>query len=316
MEEIMKLKMSRKARENMLGYAFVSIWIIGFLIFTLIPIVRTFLFSFHKITITADGIRQNFIGMSNYGTDEMVSRVCEMNNLEDGDKIYVGEIILYVPIVIVFALAISLILNMKLKGKGFFRTLFFLPVIIISGPVMEEFIDQGVTSIQGVDQMSFYKDLIFALPEFLGTLLNTLVNSFVMILWFSGVQILIFLSALQKIDRPIYEAAQIDGASRWEAFWKITLPTMRPMIILNIVYTIISISTFTLNEVIIVIQENSFSSTTGLGYAAALAWIYFIILLLIIGIFMLLYGPKKENPYGEKIKKQKRKGGRHAKVSQ
>ncbi len=307
----MKLKMSRKARENMLGYAFVSIWIIGFLIFTLIPIVRTFLFSFHKITITADGIRQNFIGMSNY-KDAFLSDVKFVDVLIE----YVGEIILYVPIVIVFALAISLILNMKLKGKGFFRTLFFLPVIIISGPVMEEFIDQGVTSIQGVDQMSFYKDLIFALPEFLGTLLNTLVNSFVMILWFSGVQILIFLSALQKIDRPIYEAAQIDGASRWEAFWKITLPTMRPMIILNIVYTIISISTFTLNEVIIVIQENSFSSTTGLGYAAALAWIYFIILLLIIGIFMLLYGPKKENPYGEKIKKQKRKGGRHAKVSQ
>ena len=249
--------------------------------------------------------------MSNY-KDAFLSDVKFVDVLIE----YVGEIILYVPIVIVFALAISLILNMKLKGKGFFRTLFFLPVIIISGPVMEEFIDQGVTSIQGVDQMSFYKDLIFALPEFLGTLLNTLVNSFVMILWFSGVQILIFLSALQKIDRPIYEAAQIDGASRWEAFWKITLPTMRPMIILNIVYTIISISTFTLNEVIIVIQENSFSSTTGLGYAAALAWIYFIILLLIIGIFMLLYGPKKENPYGEKIKKQKRKGGRHAKVSQ
>ena len=209
--------------------------------------------------------------MSNY-KDAFLSDVKFVDVLIE----YVGEIILYVPIVIVFALAISLILNMKLKGKGFFRTLFFLPVIIISGPVMEEFIDQGVTSIQGVDQMSFYKDLI------LGTLLNTLVNSFVMILWFSGVQILIFLSALQKIDRPIYEAAQIDGASRWEAFWKITLPTMRPMIILNIVYTIISISTFTLNEVIIVIQENSFSSTTGLGYAAALAWIYFIILLLII----------------------------------
>ena len=164
----MKLKMSRKARENMLGYAFVSIWIIGFLIFTLIPIVRTFLFSFHKITITADGIRQNFIGMSNY-KDAFLSDVKFVDVLIE----YVGEIILYVPIVIVFALAISLILNMKLKGKGFFRTLFFLPVIIISGPVMEEFIDQGVTSIQGVDQMSFYKDLIFALPEFLGTLLNT-----------------------------------------------------------------------------------------------------------------------------------------------
>lgn len=307
----MKLKMSRKARENVLGYAFVSIWIIGFLIFTLIPIVRTFLFSFHKITITADGIRQSFIGLSNY-KDAFLSDVKFVDVLIE----YVGEIILYVPIVIVFALAIALILNMKLAGKGFFRTLFFLPVIIISGPVMEEFIDQGVTSIQGVDQMQFYQDLILALPEFLGTLLSTLVNSFVMILWFSGVQILIFLSALQKIDRPIYEAAQIDGASRWESFWKITLPTMRPMVVLNIIYTIISISTFTLNEVIVVIQENSFSSTTGLGYAAALAWIYFIVLLLVIGVFILVYGLKKENPYGSKVKmkKQKRKGGRHAKV--
>lgn len=305
----MKLKMSRKARENVLGYSFVSIWIVGFLIFTLIPIVRTFLFSFHKITITAEGIRQTFVGINNY-KDAFLSDIQFVDVLIQ----YAGEIILYVPIVIVFALGISLILNMKLKGKGFFRTLFFLPVIIISGPVMKEFIDQGVTSIQGVENIQLYKELIQTLPEFLGTLLSTLVNSFVMILWFSGVQILIFLSALQKIDRPIYEAAQIDGASRWESFWKITLPTLRPMIILNIVYTIISISTFTLNGVIVLIQENSNKSTTGLGYASALAWIYFVVLLLVIGIFMLIYGPKTDHPYGKKLAKQKRKGGRHAKA--
>jgi len=192
---------------------------------------------------------------------------------------------------------------MKIFGKGFLRTIFFLPVIIISGPVMKEFIEQGVTSIQGVDNIWFVQRLLATMPTFLSTLLSTLIQSFIMILWFSGVQILIFLSALQKIDRPVYEAAQIDGASKWESFWKITLPNLRSIIVINIIYTIIAFSTFTLNDVIVMIQDSIFSATAGLGYASALAWIYFVVLVLVIGLFMILYGPKADNIYGKSIRK-------------
>jgi len=294
----MKLKMNRRARENVLGYLFVSIWIIGFLVFTLIPIVKTMIFSFKNVTITAEGIKTSYVGLKNY-------KGAFLSDVKFVEVIiqYIGEIILYVPIVIVFALIISLILNMKIFGKGFLRTIFFLPVIIISGPVMKEFIEQGVTSIQGVDNIWFVQRLLATMPTFLSTLLSTLIQSFIMILWFSGVQILIFLSALQKIDRPVYEAAQIDGASKWESFWKITLPNLRSIIVINIIYTIIAFSTFTLNDVIVMIQDSIFSATAGLGYASALAWIYFVVLVLVIGLFMILYGPKADNIYGKSIRK-------------
>ncbi len=286
--------MSRKARENLLGYMFISIWIIGFLIFTLIPLIRTFILSFNDVTVTATGIKTTSIGFNNY-KNAFLADVRFVDVLVQ----YIGEIILYVPIVIVFSLVISLTLNMDIKFKGLFRTLFFLPVIIVSGPVMQRFIEQGVTSIQGVENMALVQNALEMLPNTLSKLLDTLISSFVLILWFSGVQILIFLASLQKIDRQVYEAAFIDGASKWEAFWKITLPTVKPIIVVNIIYTIITISTFSLNDVIVVIQENSFSDRTGLGYASALSWIYFVVLVLIILLFVLIFNSS------EKVKRVK-----------
>ena len=123
-----------------------------------------------------------------------------------------------------------------------------------------------------------------------------------MILWFCGVQILIFLSALQKVDKPVYEAAKIDGASKWAQFWKITLPTLRPMIIVNMLYTIVSISSFELNEVIVLIQKNSFVANYGLGYASAMAFIYFAVLIVIIAMFVGLYGLR--SPTDRKIARE------------
>ena len=287
-----------KKRENLKGWLFLSVWVIGFVVFTLIPIVRTLWMSFERVTITGRGMRTRFVGLENY-------KNAFFSDVEFVDVLiqYVGEILLYVPIVIVFSLVIAMILNRKIRGKGIWRTLFFLPVIIISGPVMKELMDQGVMAIQGLDGIAAVAVVLKALPGPLSRLFDTLIHSFVMVLWFSGVQILMFLSALQKMDRPMYEAANIDGASGWEMFWKITLPNLRTMIIINIVYTIVSISTFTLNGVIGLIQKHSFSAQTGLGYAASLTWIYFIVLLLVMGFFMVIYGPKKEQLYGRQRKK-------------
>ena len=143
------------------------------------------------------------------------------------------------------------------------------------------------------------ENIVMSLPDTLSTLLSTLIKSFVMILWFCGVQILLFLSAIQKMDKAMYEAAHIDGASSWESFWLVTLPNLRNMIVINIIYTIVTISTFDTNELITMIQGNMFKTSLGLGYAAAQAWVYFFTLLLIIGVFMLIYGPQKNNVYGD-----------------
>ena len=280
-----KSLMTNSRRETLWGWPFVSVWVVGFLVFTCYPLIRTFALSFNQVTITAEGIVAEPVGSANYKNAILTDVV-----FTDALINFVGELILDVPIVIVFSLVMAMILNMGLKGTGILRTIFFLPVIIMSGPVMKKLIENGSTTIQGAADNFLVQNVLEMLPDQLASILSNLLSSFIMILWFCGVQILIFLSALQKVDKPVYEAAKIDGASKWAQFWKITLPTLRPMVIVNILYTIVSISSFELNEVIVLIQKDSFAANYGLGYASALSFIYFVVLMLIMVLFVSIYG--------------------------
>ncbi|MFN3691652.1 MAG: carbohydrate ABC transporter permease, partial [Fervidobacterium sp.] len=106
--------------------------------------------------------------------------------------------------------------------------------------------------------------------------------------WFSGVQILIYLAGLQKIDKSMYEAAKIDGASKWQILWKITMPVLAPLTFVNIIYTIVTVSTFATSPVIQKILVDMYRPERGLGYASALSWIYFVAMLIVIGVFALI----------------------------
>lgn len=121
-------------------------------------------------------------------------------------------------------------LNQPIKGKGFFRLIFFLPVIIVSGPILGMLNAEGAGSITALDTQAITDAISGFLPAALAKPISSIFENMITILWYSGVQILIFLSALQKIDPSQYEAAKIDGGSGWECFWKITLPTIKPMI--------------------------------------------------------------------------------------
>lgn len=283
------MKLKNKTKESLVGYSFISLWIIGFLVFTLIPIGRTAYLSFNKVKVTTEGIKTTFLGIQNY-KDAILMDIKFVDTLIS----YLGEIVIYVPIILVFSLAMAMMLNMDVKFKGLFRTIFFLPVIIISGPVVEKLIDKGAMSIPSITNIVESGVITSTVPGALGNIITTVLSSFITILWFSGVPILIFIAGLQKIDRAVYEAASIDGASKWEGFWKITLPAINPMIMLNVVYTIVTISMFSLNEVIMYIQTKSFDDKWGLGYASAMSWIYFVVLLVILGIFILIVKPKSD----------------------
>ncbi|MEW6650934.1 MAG: ABC transporter permease subunit, partial [Chloroflexota bacterium] len=111
--------------------------------------------------------------------------------------------------------------------------------------------------------------------------------SFILILWFSGVQILIYLASLQKVDKSIYEAAAIDGASGWEMYWKITLPSLSTATMVNAIYTIITLSHFSENKVIQYIYNQTYNVHGGIGYASAMAFIYFVVMLFLLGIVYL-----------------------------
>jgi ABC-type sugar transport system permease subunit len=277
-------ELTHSTREALYGYSFVLIWIIGFLLFTLIPLAQTFFYSMNRVTVSATGINLVFVSWENYTralfTDpNFMSLVIE----------YVIETLVSVPIVVIFSLIVAMFLNLKFKFKGIFRTIFFLPVVITSGPVIAELTAQGATSVPGIAESAVLADFLATLPNTVRNPLEYLLSSFILILWFSGVQILIYLSSLQKIDKSVYEAAAIDGASAWESFWKITLPSLSTTTMIIAVYTVITLSHFSENKVVKYIYSQTYAVEGGIGYSSAISFVYFAaLLLLLIVVFLLL----------------------------
>jgi oligogalacturonide transport system permease protein len=286
------IEMKHSTREALYGYGFVFLWILGFGLFTAIPLVQTFLYSLNKVTVKATGIEQAFILWDNYKRALFADTIFVELLVE-----YVIETLVSVPIIIIFSLIIALFLNLKFKFKGVFRTIFFLPVVITSGPVIQELTAQGATSVPGLQNLAGVANFVAELPRYLRGPVEYLLSSFILILWFSGVQILIYLSSLQKIDGSIYEAAAIDGASAWEAFWKITLPSLSTTTVIIAIYSIITLSHFSENKVIRYIYGQTYTVDGGFGYASAMSFLYFsILVLLLLVIFLALnFQSKKTN---------------------
>lgn len=287
-------------REALAGIMFISPWILGTALFLLYPLVTSFWYSLHKINFFKKTFI--FLGYENY-TQVLFSDVEFLPQLIG----YITSTIISVPIIVVFALIIAMMLNQNIKGKGFFRLIFFLPVIIVSGPILGMLSEQGAGSITAIDMQAITNAIDAFLPSQLAEPISEIFSNMITILWYSGVQILIFLSSLQKIDRSVYEAAKIDGGSGWECFWKITLPTIKPMIMLNCVYTVVFISNNDQNVIIEMIKNAMVSGTKekGYGYAAAMAWMYSIVVLLIVGLFAVLFMAKKD-VYAKQVAKVKR----------
>jgi ABC-type sugar transport system permease subunit len=182
---------------------------------------------------------------------------------------------------------IALLLNLDFRLKGLFRVIFFLPIVITSGPVIKELTAQGAASAPAIANTPAVTQFLAELPRALRSPVEYLLTSFILILWFSGVQILIYLSSLQKVDRSLYEAAAIDGASSWEMFWKIILPSLSTATVVNAVYTIVTLSHFSENRVIQYISAQTYGVQAGIGYASALAFIYFGVMLILLAIIYL-----------------------------
>lgn len=298
-----KIKLGRlEKREARMGYLFVAPWIIGVLLFLLIPLGQSFYYMWFNIRITPLGTVYNYVKTQNFTQ-------IWLENPEFPQQLvtYIWQTIVQVPVIVVFALLIAMMLNGKIRCRGLFRLIFFLPVIIVSGPVMNMLVDEGAATIPSMNVQSIVNAFDTFLSHSLAESVGEIFSNMIMTLWYSGVQILIFLSALQKLDPALYEAAKIDGGSNWECFWKITLPTIKPMILLNAVYTVIFLSGNEQNSLINMIESAMFSGTKekGYGYASAMAWMYAIVITLIVLLFFLLLGSKKD-AYDRQIKKVKR----------
>ena len=298
-----KIKAGKLARRDaIVGATFVLPWVVGAMVFLIIPMFQSFYYSLHNIRISPLGMIFTFVGQGNY-TEILLKNADFIPTLVN----YVVSTVISVPVIVVFALMIAIMLNQKIKGKGFFRLIFFLPVIIVSGPILNMLNTEGAGSVTALDTQAITTAINGFLPSMLATPIAKLFENMITILWYSGVQILIFLSSLQKIDPAMYEAAKIDGGSGWECFWKITLPTIKPMILLNLVYTVVFISNNDTNEIIGLIKNSMFSGIQeqGYGYASAMAWMYSIVELLLVGLFALAFMAKKD-VYEKQVKRAKK----------
>ncbi len=285
-------EIKHSVREALNGYGFTAIWIIGFLVFTLVPLAQTFYYSMNTVTVTATGINLQFLKWNNY-TRALLTDPTFIDLLIS----YVIETIVSVPIVIIFSMIIALLLNVNFKFKGLFRVIFFLPVVITSGPVINELTAQGATSVPGIASSAAVMDFVQTLPRSLRGPVDYLLTSFILILWFSGVQILIYLASLQKIDKSIYEAASIDGASAWESFWKITLPSLSGTTLIVAIYTIITLSHFSENAVVKYIYGQTYAVQGGIGYASAMSFIYFLILVVVLAVVYFVLNSQSKNKF-------------------
>ena len=282
-----RLTLSHRTRSTITGTIFFLPWLIGFCAITAYPLIYSLVICFNQVQIRPGAIELEYIGWEYF-------RQAFGVDTEFPTKLIgsVSSIVMGTPLVVVFSLVIALLLNGKFKGRTVYRIIFFLPVIIMSGPVMSELMTESSAMSIDMDIMGI-RNILMEMDHSWANILLTFLNSFVRILWFCGVQIIVFLAALQKIDRNMYEAAAIDGATAWESFWKITLPHLRPIILLNAIYTIIELGTASDDATNVKIVNSIRDIARPYSYAATLSWIYAFCLLLLILVAFVLLKPRK-----------------------
>jgi len=295
-----KPSLTLEGKNAVAGYLFILPFIIGFLAFMFFPILESLcmVFSTVNIDLVKNGFSMEFSGINNLKRVLMIDTEFKRLLVEE-----IGRMILIVPAVIIFSLFVALILNQEFKARGLVRAVFFLPVILSSGVMigletnntllsgMAEIIKSGnlmKSSITGV-----LEDILVvegAASDFMEYIFN-IVNRIYDIAMASGIQIIIFLSALQTIPASMFEAARIEGSTSWECFWKITFPMVSPLILVNVVYSVVDYFIRTDNRVMEKIRVTMMQRME-YGFSTAMAWIYFLAVIVIIGIAMALISRK------------------------
>lgn len=302
--KIKTTKIPYEKKKGLYGYGFIALWFIGTLWLFIMPVLTSLWYSLCntklldkagalEVGMTSAGIYTEWNGFYNF-TMAFTIDTTFLPKLGTA----LGEILPNTIVIMIFSLFIAVILNQKFRGRTLARAIFFLPVLIATGPVIS--VINGDMTSQGVSDAAqfstlFKTDLVTELMEFLGIynlnqtftdIIKDITSGVLNLVWNSGIQILIFLSALQTIPPSAKEAASIEGATAWEFFWKITFPYISPMILSNLVYTVIDAFVSTDNVVMEYVLAQS--RNWEYGYSAALAWIYFAIVGACLGIICVI----------------------------
>ncbi len=288
---------SLQAKKSRAGWLFIAPFLLGFLLIYLPIIFDSIKYSFHEIDIiTGGGYELVWVGLGNYQA--------ALNDAEFVETLLsgLGGLIVEIPAILLFSLFIALLLNQKMAGRAAFRAIFFIPVLLTTGLIADidagnmlgdymgsesGGIDTGGAGGSGVAEILSATDLQNLFDNMivgseLAANVTALVNNIFDIVNRSGVQMLIFLAGLQGISPAIYESCEIEGASSWETFWKITLPIISPMILVNAIYTVIDSFTSGSNSVMAYVNELYKTAGDGNVISSAMAWMYFLLVMLIV----------------------------------
>lgn len=284
--------MSLTTKRSITGYVFILPWLAGFLIFYLRSLIMTANFSLSEITVAVGGgYDSKFVGLQNY-----LYAFRAHGSFKQVLTTSVGNMLIDVPLITFFSLLMAMLLNKKFKGRTLVRAIFFLPVIMNSAAITaaidmsRQMLAGGLSAssaemagaASGVNVM-YYVEMFSSLGLPAGVLdyivaavarINDIISA-------SGVQIIIFIAALQSIPGSMYEVAKIEGATAYETFWKVTFPMVMPHIITNVVYTVVD--NFANSEIVEMAYDTAFTEVNyGLSSAMSLVSTAIVCVILVI----------------------------------
>lgn len=280
-------------RKAISGYFFIAPFLIGFLAFMIRPLMHSLYMSFCQVGLGEGAFKMNWVGLENFRYIFRVDPNYTRLLVED-----IAKLFLYAVAIMVFSFFVALILNQKFKGRALVRAIFFLPVILASGVMLE--LESKNTLMQNIQQTVADAGNTISITATLQDILKTagvglrayeklfeVMDNIYDIAVASGIQIIIFLSGLQTISTNMYEAADIEGCTKWESLWKITFPMISSLFLVNWIYTVID---FCMRSDSKLLQRITDTMRVNLEYgrASAMSWVYFLIVIVIVGITSLI----------------------------
>lgn len=277
-------------RKAVAGYLFISPFILGFLVFMVKPLVQSLYMSFCDVQLGSGTFNPVWRGIFNYNYAFRVDADYVRLLTEE-----ITRMAVYSLAIMVFSFFVALILNGKFKGRALVRSVFFLPVILASGVMLK--LDSENALMAAVAQTVEVNaggttGITDAIQEILRTTgvgvrafekLFEIMDNIYDVAISSGIQIIIFLSGLQTISSSMYEAADIEGCTKWESLWKITFPMVSPLFLVNWIYTVVDFCMRSDNEIIEKITD-LMNINLNYGLASAMSWAYFVLVMAIVGI--------------------------------
>ena len=290
----MKLKKKMKSIEDIKrrsGWLFISTWLVGVVLFFAIPVIQSFIYSFSQMTITEDGVNTVWVGLKNY--NYIINEHTDYLNWLSRS---ITNFVYSLPVIVLLSMVLALLLNQKFRGRLFFRALYFMPVIIATGVVIDlisgmsgsdmasssvnESVSGGMFSVQDIVA-------VLSLPAEVAEFVQKIISDIFNLIWNSGIQTVLFLAGLQSIPSTLYEASKVEGATKWEEFWFITFPMLSNVTLLVVIYTMVEL--FISNNNVVVAHVYNLMRAAVYDETSAMMWFYFLSIGIVMGLIVGVY---------------------------